>query len=345
MRLFVGTLLVTMLVVAMLIDDSEGYNRGRRRRRNKRSMEDVADEELVEIMQEARSLLEELKDLDDLDDMAAERAPMESRGAGYEDNVVYRRNTEDKTMAGSADEKRRTLLQRAKVAEQAEMYEDMVKCMKELVEMGGKLSTEERNLLSVAYKNVVGSRRSAWRLVTALDQKKAGEGVDESDSARQAVKWMREKVVTDLKKLCGDVLTLIDKFVLPTVENKENEVFYNKMKGDYYRYLAEISEGSEREDMVTKAKESYEKAYAKATTSLTPTNPIRLGLALNWSVFHYEIRKDPKEACRVAKEAFDAAISDIDQLKEDSYKDSTLIMQLIRDNLTLWTSEQDQGKN
>ncbi|CAH1271211.1 YWHAZ [Branchiostoma lanceolatum] len=257
-------------------------------------------------------------------------------------------NTEDKTMAGSADEKRQTLLLRTKVAEQAEMYEDMVKCVKELAETGGKLSLEERNLLSAAYKNVVGSRRAAWRVVTALDQKKAEQEVDVSDSGRQAAKWLREKMVTDLKEFCGDVLTLIDKFLLPTAENQEAEaeVFYHKMKGDYYRYLAEISEGDEREDMVTKAKESYEKAYAKATTDLTSTHPVRLGLALNWSVFHYEIRKDGKEACRVANDAFNAALSGLDNLPEDSHKDSTVIMQLIRDNITLWTSEQEnKGEN
>ncbi|CAH1248566.1 Hypp8251 [Branchiostoma lanceolatum] len=83
MRLFVGTLLVTMLAVAMLMDDPEGW---RRRRSRRRKTEGDADAELVEVVQEARSLLEELDDLDNLDDMAAERGPMEARGAGYEDN-------------------------------------------------------------------------------------------------------------------------------------------------------------------------------------------------------------------------------------------------------------------
>lgn len=65
------------------------------------------------------------------------------------------------------------------------------------------------------------------------------------------------------------------------------------------------------------------------------THPIRLGLALNFSVFHYEIRNDPERACKLAKEAFDNAIAQLDSLREDSYKDSTLIMQLLRDNLTV----------
>ena len=75
-----------------------------------------------------------------------------------------------------------------------------------------------------------------------------------------------------------------------------------------------------------------------AQTELTPTHPIRLGLALNFSVFYYEILNSPDRACHLAKQAFDDAIAELDSLSEESYHDSTLIMQLLRDNLTLWTS-------
>ena len=77
-----------------------------------------------------------------------------------------------------------------------------------------------------------------------------------------------------------------------------------------------------------------------AQTDLTPTHPIRLGLALNFSVFYYEILNSPDRACHLAKQAFDDAIAELDSLSEDSYRDSTLIMQLLRDNLTLWTSSE-----
>jgi len=63
-------------------------------------------------------------------------------------------------------------------------------------------------------------------------------------------------------------------------------------------------------------------------------------LALNFSVFYYEILNAPDQACHLAKQAFDDAIAELDTLSEESYKDSTLIMQLLRDNLTLWTSSE-----
>ncbi len=74
---------------------------------------------------------------------------------------------------------------------------------------------------------------------------------------------------------------------------------------------------------------------------MSSTHPIRLGLALNYSVFYFEILNEPENACKIAKVAFDEAITDLDSLSEESYRDSTLIMQLLRDNLTLWTSDVD----
>ena len=86
--------------------------------------------------------------------------------------------------------------------------------------------------------------------------------------------------------------------------------------------------------------DAYQSATEVASSDLPPTHPIRLGLALNFSVFYYEILNSPDRACHIAKQAFDDAIAELDTLSEESYKDSTLIMQLLRDNLTLWTSDQ-----
>ncbi|KAM9777343.1 14-3-3 protein zeta/delta-like [Neosynchiropus ocellatus] len=235
------------------------------------------------------------------------------------------------------------LIQKAKLAEQAERYDDMAACMKQVTEMGGELTNEERNLLSVAYKNVVGARRSAWRVLSSIGQKS-------EDKKKQAlVKDYRKVVEDELHDICKTVLTLLDTFLIKKAveeEKAESEVFYLKMKGDYYRYLAEVASEDLKDGIIKDSQEAYKEAMDISEKKMTATHPIRLGLALNFSVFYYEILNSPEKACHLAKQAFDEAIALLDQLSEDSYKDSTLIMQLLRDNLTLWTSDNapDEGE-
>jgi 14-3-3 protein epsilon len=129
----------------------------------------------------------------------------------------------------------------------------------------------------------------------------------------------------------------------PNSTATEGKVFYYKMKGDYHRYLSEFQSADSRKESSDKALEAYQHATEWSHQDLPPTHPIRLGLALNFSVFYYEILNSPERACNLAKQAFDDAIAELDTLSEESYKDSTLIMQLLRDNLTLWTSDQGEG--
>jgi 14-3-3 protein beta/theta/zeta len=232
-----------------------------------------------------------------------------------------------------AEDKER-LVQRAKLAEQAERYDDMAQFMKSVTESGAELTNEERNLLSVAYKNVVGARRSSWRVISSIEQKTEG-----SDAKQALAREYREKIEKELSDICYDVLGLLDKFLIAKAQHHESKVFYLKMKGDYFRYLAEVATGDKRTDVVEKSQQAYEEAFTIAKGKMQPTHPIRLGLALNFSVFYYEILNAPDKACQLAKQAFDDAIAELDTLNEESYKDSTLIMQLLRDNLTLWTSD------
>jgi len=231
---------------------------------------------------------------------------------------------------GSAEQ----LVELARVSEQSERYDDMCKFMKALCDKKQDLSVEERNLLSVAYKNVVGSRRASWRTLNVDD---ANDG--------ELIKTYKAIIEGELDKICGDVLGLLKEKLIPSVKGKgdESEVFYEKMAADYYRYLSEFKDSdSGPSEEGKQATQHYENAYNIAKESLAETHPTRLGLALNFSVCYYEILKKPEEACKLAKEAFDAAIQKLDSLTDESYKDSTLIMQLLRDNLTLWTSENEQ---
>jgi len=157
-----------------------------------------------------------------------------------------------------------------------------------------------------------------------------------------AIKDLRQKVEKELTDICNDVLSLVDKHLVPAATSAESKVFFYKLKGDYHRYVAEYEAASHRKEAAEQALTAYTKAYDVASSELASTHPIRLGLALNFSVFYYEILQQADKACTLAKEAFDSALQGLDTVNdEDAYKDSTLIMQLLRDNLTLWTSNQD----
>jgi len=231
------------------------------------------------------------------------------------------------------------LVELVRVAETAERYDDMCKFVRKLVELksekGEDLDVDERNLLSVAYKNVVGSKRASWRTLSG--------GFDDADE--ELLNKYKGLVETELEAICNEVLELLTNHLCKNVEGNgdETEVFYLKMCGDYYRYLSEFR--TESEKYKSKAEEYYKKAMDVAEANLNETHPTRLGLALNFSVCYYEILKKPEKACDLAKKSFDAAIEKLDTLNDASYKDSTLIMQLLRDNLTLWTSAKDEDND
>eukprot|EP00111_Clytia_hemisphaerica_P009467 TCONS_00027773-protein len=131
-----------------------------------------------------------------------------------------------------------TLIHRAKLAEQAERYDDMANAMKKVTEVKDMLNTEERNLLSVAYKNIVGAKRSSWRVITSIDQKN-------TEKKPHTTEYI-DRIVNELKDVCKDVLDLLDNYLVKkalakllteeaTEQDGESAVFYLKMKGDYYR--------------------------------------------------------------------------------------------------------------
>jgi len=247
-------------------------------------------------------------------------------------------------MAG--DDKQLEALSQA--AEAAERYEDMVKIMHALVTKkikdGDKLSSDLRNLLSVAYKNVVGSQRSSWRVLNEDLQ---------FDIKESIVGDYKKQVESELQATCTEVLDLLKSLAQQNEsrleeaadddkkELSECQVFYLKMIGDYYRYLTEAFRTNE--DYKKQCNGYYSDAMELAKRNLEATHPTRLGLALNFSVCHYEILEQKDDACKLAKEAFDDAIEKLDSLNDASYKDSTLIMQLLRDNLTIWNQTEEDG--
>lgn len=240
------------------------------------------------------------------------------------------------------------LIYKTKLAEQAERYDDMVKYMKQLIDLSDSLDVEQRNLLSVGYKNIIGVRRTAWRSLTNTEAKEESRG---NSKRVEIVRSYRLKTEEEMNHYCQEVLDIISNILEKKENDTESHVFFLKMQGDYYRYMSEYQTASVNKQKygntaADNAHRVYEEAMKLSTAQLVPTHPIRLGLALNYSVFYYEVKEQPMEACAMARQAFDQSIAELDNLDEEQYKDSTTIMQLIRDNLTLWSSElEDRPKN
>lgn len=319
-----------------------------------------------------------------------------------------------------------SLLEFARWTETAERYGDMCEAMKLLVENKRKnkeeLSVEQRNMLSVAYKNVVGKRRQAWRQIKGepeadkgltMQYRKVIEG-ELTEKCNEVLNLLKDSLIDDdLKQYWVSLFSAKQKDVQEKIKSKDlkgNEedelqyaifqqwikdaqdsgkpvfvdgadqgdidaakkewnhethqrvvpakkdakrknplltsrdesvetlVFYLKMCGDYYRYLAEF-DLENKSAHADKSGEHYEEALCCANSCLSPTHPTRLGLSLNMSVCYYEIKGETEKACELANKAFNAAISKLDSLNDTNYKDSTLIMQLLRDNLTIWKKD------
>ena len=138
------------------------------------------------------------------------------------------------------------------------------------------------------------------RVISSIEQK--------SDPTKQTIaRSYRDKIEEELKTICQEVLLLLDEHLIVKASTPESKVFYLKMKGDYFRYLAEVA-GDERAKIVENSKEAYEGAFDISKGEMAPTHPIRLGLALNFSVFYYEIANSPEAACQLAKQVRSSAV-------------------------------------
>merc|ERR1712228_1155394 len=179
------------------------------------------------------------------------------------------------------------------------------------------------------------------RIMASVEQKEQSKGNEEQ--AKYAKEYCG-KVESELQNICDAVHGLLDGNLISKANSAESEVFYQKMKADYHRYIAEFSDGDAKSKAAENARLAYEEAHRIAKKDLVVTHPIRLGLALNYSVCQYEVFQNPDDACRIARTAFEDAMAELGSIEGDSYRNSTLVMQLLRDNLTLWTSDQEGGE-
>ena len=103
----------------------------------------------------------------------------------------------------------------------------MVRAMKLVAEMKKELSVEERNLLSVGYKNAIGSRRASWRTVVGIEAKALEKG--DNQLKIEVAQEYREEIEQEMKSICNDVFYMLDNYLIPSSTTKENKAFFFKM--------------------------------------------------------------------------------------------------------------------
>ncbi|CAI5765898.1 14-3-3 protein gamma [Podarcis lilfordi] len=233
---------------------------------------------------------------------------------------------------------RKQLVQAAQLAEQCGRYKDMATAMRQLV-MEGKdpLTHEEKTLLSEAYKLLTQERCSSWRRLKHSVEQGVGKQKEQAQTYRETIK-------KELEAECWEILSLLDHVLLKHCSDTdyESRAFYLKMKGDNYRFLAEVALPDVKETLVKSAQKVYGEAQEISQWHLEPTHPLALAVALNYSILYYEVLNNPQQATKLAKAAFDKAIAGLETLSLEYYKESTVIMQHLRDNIVQWTGTQPQ---
>eukprot|EP00792_Barthelona_sp_PAP020_P005392 TRINITY_DN2631_c0_g1_i1.p1 TRINITY_DN2631_c0_g1~~TRINITY_DN2631_c0_g1_i1.p1 ORF type:complete len:255 (+),score=64.67 TRINITY_DN2631_c0_g1_i1:114-878(+) len=240
----------------------------------------------------------------------------------------------------------------AKAYENNERYHDMAKCMIHIVKSlkeDEDLDNEERNHLSVAYKNLIGDCRTTHRYFKiSIEREEERDFADDSTSNHINVLQMAKNAIgNELIDIAKELLDLLDHYLTTRAKEDESKVFYEKLKGDYNRYIAETMphNSDERVDYAQKALNAYKDATSIAEAKLAPTNSTRLGLALNFSVFYFEILELRANAYEHARNAFNQAITAYEDVEDQSLKDACLILELLKSNLTLWAQDVNIGSN
>lgn len=224
----------------------------------------------------------------------------------------------------------------AQAAECAQRYDDMVEYMRERVQVGGNLHAMERELLSVAYKGALQQRRTAVRELSAVETQEAASGHEAEASMAASY---RSKVETELLDLCSEATALLKDELLPKAEVGEPKAFYLKMQADFYRYTTEFAGArAAREEATTAATLAYEAAMREAKHHLLTTHPVRLALALNFSVFQQEALHDCAAAIATAEVGLSELLQDLEGMPEETFAEVHHTMQMLQDNLALWRS-------
>ena len=212
--------------------------------------------------------------------------------------------------------------------------EQAISILQELAAKDADFDQNERQLVVTIFKNAIDPIRDTFR---TLKMHESIQAEQQNAGLLQLIKDNINKNITKLKNLCQTGLDLIEKVLIPACKYDEGIAFYQKLNGDFYRYLVEISEEEDREKMKQSAKEAYTKAF-EAAQNLSPANPTRLGVILNFAVFKYEHADEKDDAKVMVKNAIQSSSTEINNLSETTKQESISVITVMQKNLETWSA-------
>ncbi len=226
--------------------------------------------------------------------------------------------------------------------EQCNKSDETVKALESYINSeNGVVDKEIKNFLSVAYKNRINKVRNALRITKSHENKLTGE---EDKIFLSYTQEYNSKLENELTKICKETILFIDLNLIPNASKDEDKAYFYKLKGDYNRYIAEFA----KDNLLNEATDMAKKAYQDGIELIKEKegiNPVKLGLALNYSVFLHEICKEPENAKEVGEKAIKEAEIGYDKLEENEENYETFsIFNMLKENLEMWEKEENNDK-
>ena len=228
----------------------------------------------------------------------------------------------------------------SKLYTKAEEYNKVIEFIEEFIKLNPKLDKEECDIVSTGFKNMISDKRSSWFTLNSMERK---EKKKKKNTVKE-IKEIKSHIENELRETCNKLQEIIDKYLLPNNEEDDTIVFLLKLKADYFRYICEFAEGKEFEYNLNKAEEYYKKAFEISEKKLPIINCNRVSIGLNYAIFLYEVKKDRMAGFDVAQNIFKESMKFIDDLEKSKFRDTLLIIQLLKENIIFWNSEMSEDE-
>jgi len=221
-----------------------------------------------------------------------------------------------------------------------ENYEDSLRYVDQMAKLKeNEFSIEEREIFVNAYKSYISQKRNSWRIL----YKKEADYIEEKNKNTNIISEIKAKYEKSILDASQTFIHIIDKHIFPKLKTLDGKTFFLKVKADYYRYMSEISFGSDLKTYRKHSSKFYKEAF---TTSLmlNPLNIIRLGVALNYSVFFYEVLSNTLQSIMIATSALNEALKELksydeERLQDEKLKDALDIISIIKENIQYWAKD------